>query len=117
MIIKNEKRKKAILNSLADEEMLKILNFTQKESRSAVELIKKHDISHSTAYRKIKWLLDSDILVVDKMELKDDGKKSSLLKNTLKAVDIKYNDNKVTVIVEENVRKIDLTARQFLSME
>jgi len=116
MEISDKNLKNAILTSLADEEIVKILNSTKKEAKSAIELMKIHDISHSTAYRKIKWLLDNRLLVVEKIEITPDGKKFSMLKNTLKSVQITY-DEKVTVQIKENENGIKLSAKQFLSLE
>lgn len=116
MEIKDKKLKSAILSALADEEMVKILNSTKKEAKSAIMIMKIHDISHSTAYRKIKWLLDNGLLVVDTIENTDDGKKFSLLKSTLETVQITYEEE-VIIQVKENENKLKLSAKQFLSLE
>ena len=106
----------AILSVLADEEMIRILNSTKNETKSAVTIMKLNDISHSTVYRKIKWLLENGLLIVDKIEITDDGKKFSLLRSTIKTVQINYDDS-VTVKVKENVDKNQIAAKQFFSME
>ena len=38
---------------------------------------------HTTAYRKIKWLVDEKLLVVDKVLINDEGKKYSLFHSVL----------------------------------
>jgi Fe2+ or Zn2+ uptake regulation protein len=32
------------------------------------------NVSHSTAYRKIRWLVEEKLLVVDKIEITENGK-------------------------------------------
>ena len=60
MIIKGQKLKQAILVALADEEIIKILDSAMYHSKSVNDVIKECDIPHTTAYRKIKWLLMKD---------------------------------------------------------
>ena len=116
MEIKDKKRKNVILSALADDEMIKILNSTKTEAKSALMIMKLHDISHSTAYRKIKWLLENGLLVVEKIKITDDGKKVSLLRSTLGSVNISYDDE-VEIQIKENLNKVQLTANQVFSME
>lgn len=116
MEIKDDKLKNAILTALADKEMINIINSTKKESKSAIMIMKLHEIAHSTTYRKIKWLLDNGLLVVEKIEITDEGKKFSLLKSTFDTIQIIYEDE-VTIKVKENENKFKLSAKQFLSVE
>ena len=116
MEIKDKNLKNAILSALADEEMIKILNSTKDEAKSSIMIMKLHDISHSTAYRKIKWLLDNGLLVVERIEITDDGKRFSLLKSTLESVQVTYEDE-VKILIKENVNKVKLTAKQVFSIE
>lgn len=75
MIVKNNQLKQDILTALADKEMLKILNLSMYNSKSVNEIIKESDISYTTVYRKIKWLSDRELLVIDKINLTSEGKK------------------------------------------
>jgi len=74
MIINNNELKQNILAALADKEMLKILNLSMYNSKSVNDIIRESDISYTTVYRKIKWLLDKELLVVDKINLSPEGK-------------------------------------------
>lgn len=69
MIVKNNQLKQDILTALADKEMLKILDLSMYNSKSVNDIIRESDISCTTIYRKIKWLLDKELLVVDKINL------------------------------------------------
>lgn len=76
MIVKNNQHKQDILTALADKETLKILDLSMYNSKSVNDIIRESDISYTTIYRKIKWLLDKELLVVDKINLSPEGKNS-----------------------------------------
>ena len=66
--IKNERSKRAILAALADAELQKILDATMYNSKSVNQIIRETNIPHTTAYRKIKWLVEEK-LRADEIEL------------------------------------------------
>ena len=72
MIIKNEKMKRAILAALADTELLKILDATMYNSKSVNQIIRETNMPHTTAYRKIRWLVEEKLLIVDTIKIADD---------------------------------------------
>lgn len=117
MEIKNEKLKKAILTALADKEMLEILNLGKTQLISGTQIIKALNIPHSSAYRKIKWMLDNDLLTVEKMDFTEDGKKFSLFKSTIRSANVRYEENMVMVEAEKNVNVLESTTRRFFSLE
>ena len=109
LAIKSEKIKRAVLTALADSEMVKILDATVYQSKSVNQNMRDRNVSHSTAYRKIKWLVDEKLLIVDKIEITEDGKKSSLFRTVLKSFNVKYEHNNVAIEAEQNfdtLRKI-----------
>ena len=109
MIVKGERLKRAILLALADTELQKIMDAAVFQSKSVNQIIQESNVSHSTAYRKIRWLVEEKLLIVDKIEITEDGKKSSLFRTTLKSFNIKYEDNNLLVEAEQNfdtMRKI-----------
>ena len=69
MIINSQKLKQAILSALADEEIVKILNCSMCRAIPVNNIIKECNIPHTTAYRKINWLLDKGLLLIDKNDL------------------------------------------------
>ncbi|MGQ0792125.1 MAG: hypothetical protein ACT4NJ_07905 [Nitrosopumilaceae archaeon] len=117
MEIKNQKFKKAILTALADEEMLQILNLAKGKLVSGNEVIKNLDIPHSTAYRKIKWMLDNELLVVEKMDFTPDGKKFSLFTSTIGSVNVRYEGEQVTIEAERSANVVENVTKQFFSLE
>jgi len=116
LIITNEKFKQILLHAMSDEDIVKILNSTKQNSKSVPVLMKLHNITHSTIYRKIKWMLENNLLVTDKIEIREDGKKFSLFKSTIKSIKVNYEDN-VIVEIQENATKMDLAAKEFFSLE
>ena len=108
MIVKGERLKRAILLALADTELQKIMDAAVNQSKSVNQIIEEGNVSHSTAYRKIRWLVEEKLLIVDKIGIKEDGKKSSLFRTRLKSFNIKYEHNNLFMEAEQNfdTRKI-----------
>jgi DNA invertase Pin-like site-specific DNA recombinase len=102
LTIKNERSKRAILAALADLELQKILNAAMYELTSVNQIIRNTSIPHTTAYRKIRWLIDEKLLIVDKIDITEDGKKSSLVRTVLKSFNFKYEHNNVIIEAEQN---------------
>ena len=118
MIISNQKIKKAITTALADEDMMKIMNSVTDESKSLRSIIIERNIAYTTAYRKTKWLLNQSLLVVERFEITSDGKKSSLVRSTLRSIAVKYEqDGTVSVEAEENVNALKKVMKNFFSLE
>jgi predicted transcriptional regulator len=115
MLIHDEKFKKSILTALADDDMIKILNHAKDNLTSVTEIMEKFKIPHSTAYRKIKWMIENQLLVVEKIKITDDGKKSSLFKSMLRSIKISYENNMVTVESTRNINPMKSTAERFFS--
>ena len=90
MIVKNERSRRAILAALGDTELQKILDATMFNSKSVGQIIRDTEIPHTAAYRKIGWLLEEKLLVVDKIDISEDGKKASLFRTVLESFNIKY---------------------------
>lgn len=103
MIIKSQRVKRALVTALADEEMIKIMNCVMNHSKSFIDITRENnDIPHTTAFRKIKWLLNEGLLIVDKIVITDAGKKFSLYHSTLKTISVKYENNEMIVEAEQN---------------
>jgi len=103
MIIKGERLKLAFLSVLDDIELQKILDAAMYQSKSANQIILETNISHTTAYRKIRLLVEEKLLIIDKIEITEDGKKSSLFRTILKSFSVKYEYNNVVIEAEQNV--------------
>lgn len=117
LIIKNEKVKRAILGALADTELQRILDAAMFNSRSVNQIIKDTGIPHTSAYRKIRWLIDEKLIVVDKIEITEDGKKYTLLRTVLKSFHVKYEYNTVVIEAEQNFDTLKKVTEKFFSLD
>ncbi|MDQ6863132.1 MAG: hypothetical protein M3044_04845 [Thermoproteota archaeon] len=117
MIVKNERSRCAILAALGDNELQKILDATMFNSKSVSQIIRATEIPHTTAYRKIGWLLEEKLLVVDKIDITEDGKKSSLFRTVLKSFNIKYEYNNVVIEAEQNYDTLKKITERFFSLD
>ena len=118
MIIKSPRKKNALLTALADEEMVKIMNCVMHRSKSFNDIAAENsDIPRTTVFRKIKWLLNQGILIVDNIVITKEGKKFSIYHSTLRAITVKYENNDVIVEAEQN---FDITKKwimKFFSLD
>ncbi len=108
--------RQAILTAVADKEMLKILNSATFHSKSVNEVISETGIPHSTAYRKIKWMLEEGLLFTDKIDITPDGKRFTLFQSTLKSINISYEHGEITVQVEYNIDVLERTTERLFSL-
>ncbi|HEX6562544.1 MAG TPA: winged helix-turn-helix domain-containing protein [Nitrososphaera sp.] len=116
MIVEKDQLKQAILLALADKEIVKILDYATLRPRSVNDVIRELGISHSTAYRKIKWMLEEGLLLTEKIEVTPDGKKFSLFRSTLKSINARYEHGKLAVEIEYNVNVLEKTAERLFSL-
>ncbi len=115
--ITNEKLKQSVLITLADQEMVRIMNSVILHSKSITEIIRETDIPHTTAYRKIKWMLAQDLLTVERIVVSKDGKKFSLIRSVFKSIDVRYQYHDVIIEVERNVDILQKTAQKIFTLE
>jgi hypothetical protein len=116
MIIRSERLKRAILAALADTELQKILDAVIYQSKSVNQIMHETNVSQTTAYRKMRWLVEEKLLIVDKIEITGDGKKSSLFRTVLKSFNVKYEYNNVVIEAEQNVDTLRKITEKFLSL-
>jgi predicted transcriptional regulator len=91
-----------VLHSLADEQIMSIINCTRDTAKSMNDIITETQISRTTVHRKINSMLKNGLLIVEKFMIASDGKKSKLFRSKLSGIKIKYEDNNMFVIIEEN---------------
>jgi len=115
MILESQK-KKAILTALADPEAVSIINSTMNQSKSASDIIRETNVPHTTAYRKIKWLVDEKLLVVDRVLINDEGKKYSLFHSIYRSIIVKYENNTILVDAEQNIEPLNRLTERFFSL-
>jgi Fe2+ or Zn2+ uptake regulation protein len=112
MIIRSERLKRAILAALADTELQKILDAVMYQSKSVNQIMHETNVSHTTAYRKMRWLVEEKLLIVDKIEITE----SSLFRTVLKSFNVKYEYNNVVIEAEQNVDTLRKITEKFFSL-
>jgi DNA-binding transcriptional ArsR family regulator len=115
-MILDSQKKEAILTALADPEAVSIINSTMNQSKSASDIIRETNVPHTTAYRKIKWLVDEKLLVVDKVLINDEGKKYSLFHSIFRSIIVKYENNKIVIDAEQNIEPLNRLTERFFSL-
>ena len=115
-MILDSQKKEAILTALADPEAVSIINSTMNQSKSVSDIIRETNVPHTTAYRKIKWLVDEKLLVVDKVLINDEGKKYSLFHSIFRSIIVKYENNKILIDAEENIEPLNRLTERFFSL-
>jgi DNA-binding transcriptional ArsR family regulator len=115
-MILDSQKKKAILTALADPEAVSIIDSTMNQSKSVSDIIRETNVPHTTAYRKIKWLVDEKLLVVDKILINDEGKKYSLFHSVFRSIIVKYENNKILIDAEENIAPLNRLTERFFSL-
>lgn len=117
MEITDPARVQAMVQGLADEYSRKILLSAIPASKSVEDMSRENDIPLSTCYRRVHELLDSQILVVEKIIVTPDGKKYELLRSAYRSVTVSFENGqmKMEVIVNEDVadklRRLWMTMR------
>ena len=108
--------KTAILTALADAEMVSIINSTVDQSKSVYDIIMETKMPHTTAYRKIKWLVDQELLVIDRISISDEGKKYSLFRSVFRSIVVKYENIKIIIEAEQNIDPVNRLTERFFSL-
>ena len=116
MEVKSGRLKHSILTALADKEMVSILDCCMFQSKSVADIIREKNIPHTTAYRKIKSMLDEGLLVVESIQITPDGKKFSLIKSTFRTITVRYEHDEMAVEAEENVDVVKKIAEKLFSL-
>jgi predicted transcriptional regulator len=119
MIVTNEKQKKAIVNALLDEYSRKILDSTINEAKSIIEIIREQDIPMTSAYRRVKLLMDNKLVKVERSMVTEDGKRYYLYLSSIKNASIKYDEGKLIVEITPNIKELpeDKLLRSFTNIQ
>ena len=118
MEISEPSRVQALVQGLADEYSRKILLSTIPKAKSVEDMSRENDIPLSTCYRRVHELLDSQILVVEKIIVTPEGKKYELLRSAYRAVNVSFDGGvmRVEAVINEDVaeklRRLWMTMRE-----
>lgn len=118
MEISEPSRIQALVQGLADEYSRKIILSAIPKAKSVEDMSRENDIPLSTCYRRVHELLDSQILVVERIIVTPEGKKYELLRSAYRAVNVTFDGGvmKVDALINEDVaeklRRLWLTMKE-----
>ena len=116
MQLDGEGIKSAVLTVLADPEMVRIIDSTMNQTKSVYDIIMETKMPHTTAYRKIKWLVDNKLLVIDRISISEEGKRYSLFHSVFRSINVKYENNKIVIEAEQNIDPVERLTERFFSI-
>ena len=116
MDVNSTRLHRSILSALADPETSKIIECTTLKAMSVPDIIKEIDIPHTTAYRKIKWLVDNELVTVENIIITEDGKKYSMFRSLYRSFNVTYDLGKVKITSIPNINKQEKMAKHFFSI-
>jgi predicted transcriptional regulator len=105
-----------VLAALADQEIVKILDCSMFRDKSVNEVIRECNIPHTTAYRKIRWLLDNGLLLSTRNEVTEEGKKFTLFRSVFKSLRIDYEYGNIDVVADYNIDPVEKVTERLLSL-
>ena len=96
---------------------MKILDSAMNRPKSVNEILKETNMSRTTTFRKIEWLLNEGLIILNKIIITQDGKKFSLYQSTFKAINVRYEDTNVIVEAEPNFDIERKCTEKFFSLD
>jgi hypothetical protein len=96
--------------------MVRIIDSTMNQTKSVYDIIMETKMPHTTAYRKIKWLVDNKLLVIDRISISEEGKRYSLFHSVFRSINVKYENNKIVIEAEQNIDPVDRLTERFFSI-
>ncbi|HET9807676.1 MAG TPA: hypothetical protein VFP49_12280 [Nitrososphaeraceae archaeon] len=116
MIIRDKKMVNIILTVLADEELRDIFNIIKEKPVSAQEILKYTKIPHTSFYRKIKWMLDNKLVIIDSIQETKEGKKYSMFRAIFNDITIKFQKDVITIEATPTVDLAEIIANEFFGL-
>ena len=105
-----------ILTVLADQELRDIFNIIKEKPVSAQEILKYTKIPHTSFYRKINWMLDNKLVIIDSIQETKEGKKYSMFRAIFNDIAIKLQKDIITIEVTPTVDLAEQTANEFFEL-
>ncbi len=98
--------------------MIQIIKHATDNPISGNDIIKLCNIPHSTAYRKIKWMLETELLTIKEIKFTNDGKKYTLFQSTIHSINVNMEKGgNMIVTATKNIGAKQFIAKRFLSMD
>jgi DNA-binding transcriptional ArsR family regulator len=116
LLIKDKKMINIILTILADEELRDIFNIMKEKPVSAQEILKNTKIPHTSFYRKINWMLENKLVIIDSVQETKDNKKYSMFRAIFDDITIKLQRDIITIEATPTVDLAEIIANEFFEM-
>jgi hypothetical protein len=99
--------RESIIAQLADSDSRRIINSILKESKTAQAVCRELDMPTSTLYRKIGELKRCGLIVIDRIELREDGKREPAYACAFKEISFKPGEKDVELEVVPSERGVE----------
>lgn len=115
--ITNAETANALVQALSDDYSRKIMLATIMNSKSVEDLSKENDIPLSTCYRRVHELLDTRVLVVERIVVTPDGKRYEMLRSAYRAITVNFEGGTMKVEATVNEDVADKLRRMWVTMK
>lgn len=102
IINKEEQEGISILKELLDKHSYKILLSIIDESKTVFQICNEISVPTSSTYKKIKKLKDAGLLIVDKIEINNSGKKVFFYKSKIRSIELTLNRQQIILQFKRN---------------
>ncbi len=116
MRIREGKLKEALLQAIADKQASVILSAASWKPVSIMDLVREEGLPPSSAYRKVKELMDQGLVAVARTVVTKDGKKYDLYKGAYREITVHFRRGSIEVDVLPNRDVLERAFRLFHSI-
>jgi len=97
MQVTSEKTVHALTRIMADEYSRRILLSGTSKARTVEDFSEENNIPLSTCYRRVHEMHNEGILLIERIVISADGKKSELYRSGFKGINIKMEDGAISI--------------------
>lgn len=105
-----------LVQMLSDEYSRKIVMSAVSEAKSVEQLSEEDDVPLSTCYRRVHELVESGIMIIERIIITSDGKKYELFRSAYKGMQINFEGGNITVEATINEDISDRLYKLWISM-
>jgi len=117
MLIKDEPAKKVVLEVLVDDYARSMLEATIYKAKSVPELMRECNVPMTSAYRRVKKLVDTRLMRVERTMITDEGVKYELYRSNVRGISVKFEAGSLEVDLAPNVGAVERMADLFFTMK
>jgi len=117
MLIKDEPAKKAVLETLADDYARRMLEATMYKAKSVPELMRECNVPMTSAYRRVKKLVDARLMRLERIVITDGGVKYELYRSSVRGISVKFVDGSLEVDITPSLGAAERMADLFYTMK